>query len=389
MTHLGKLGYTRTPFILILLIIVLSASFVSAAIWVLDGKRDAPQPLPEGFFLGVTAGGTVAETETLIDKVKDYTNMITFTNLNVTENKTSLEMVSDYAYHSGLSFLVFMVYPAPPNNFTYDPISWASEAKSKYGDKFLGYYLWDEPGGNQLDRGNFRQFDNTTMPPDYRDAANTYVYYLYVQMRDFIKTDKLFTSDYGLYWYDYEAGYDVVLCEFAANNSRAVNVALCRGAAEMHNRTWGVMITRTYDNAPYIESPQALYQDMVTAYAAGAKYVEVFNYPQTNPYGVLTEDHFRAIKEFRDYVLANPQNKSSNAERLAYVLPDNYGWGFRNPQDTIWGVWNADAESPVIWNKVNSLVQIYGNGFDIIYGSPWTRLFGKSHYNQLIPWNAT
>jgi hypothetical protein len=389
MPHSGKLGYTHTPFVLVLLIILLSASFVSAALWVLNEKRDAPQSLPNGFFLGVTAGGTVAETKTLIDKVKDYTNMITFTNLNVTENKTSLEIVSDYAYKSGLSFLAFMVYPSPYNNFTYNPISWVSEAKNKYGDKFLGYYLWDEPGGNQLDRGRFRQFDNNSMPSNYLEAANTYVYYLYVQMRDFIKTDKLFTSDYGLYWYDYDVGYDVVFCEFAWNNSRAVNVALCRGAAEMHNKTWGVMITRTYDNAPYIESPPALYQDMVTAYDAGAKYVEVFNHPQTGPYGLLTEDHLNVIKEFRDYVLANPQNKSSNVERLAYVVPDNYGWGFRNPQDTIWGVWNADAKSPIIWNKVNSLVQTYGNGFDIIYGSPWTHLFGRYHYDRLIPWNAT
>jgi hypothetical protein len=128
---------------------------------------------------------------------------------------------------------------------------------------------------------------------------------------------------------------------------------------------------------------------MVTAYDAGAKYVEVFNHPQTGPYGLLTEDHLNAIKEFRDYVLANPQNKSSNVARLAYVIPDNYGWGFRSLQDTIWGVWNADAKSPIIWDKVNSLVQTYGNGFDIIYNSPWTWLFGKYHYNRLIPWNAT
>ena len=389
MTYFLKPGFARVLFVFVLLIVVLFASFISASIWVINEKTNDSQPLPKDFFLGVTAGGTVSETKKLIDKVKDYTNMITFTNLNVTENKTSLEIVCDYAFQAGLSFLVFMVYPSPYSNFTYNPITWVTEAKNRYGDKFMGYYLWDEPGGNQLDRGSFRQFDNTTMPPDYREAANTYVYYLYVQMRDFIKTDKLFTSDYGLYWYDYEAGYDTVLCEFTLNTSRAVNIALCRGAAEMHNKTWGVMITRTCDNSSNIESASALYQDMITAYDAGAKYVEIFNYPQTGPYGLLTEDHFNAIKDFRNYVLTNPENKSSNVNRVAYVLPDNYGWGFRNPQDNIWGVWNADANSPVIWNKVNNLVQIYGNGFDIVYGSPWTRLFGKYHYDHLIQWNST
>ena len=183
------------------------------------------------------------------------------------------------------------------------------------------------------------------MPYDYRDAANTYVYYLYLQMRDFIKTDKLVTSDYGLYWYDYEAGYDVVLCEFGWNNSRAVNIALCRGAAEMHNKTWGVMMTWRTEGGSYIESAPELYRDMVAAYDAGAKYVVVFNYPQINQYGLLTEAHFDAIKAFQEYVARMPQNRTSNVERVAYVLPENYGWGFRNPQDTIWGVWAADENS--------------------------------------------
>jgi hypothetical protein len=390
MAPVDQPGLKLILLVLGLLIIVLSASLLSAAFWVLTEKGDPQVSLPEGFFLGVTAGGNVAETKTLIDKVKDYTNLITFTNLDVNENKTSLEEVSDYAYDAGLSFFVFMVYPSPfAKNFTINPITWVTEAKSRYGDHFLGYYLWDEPGGNQLDSGSFRQFDNTSMPYDYRDAANTYVYYLYLQMRDFIKIDKLVTSDYGLYWYDYEAGYDAVLCEFGWNNSRVVNIALCRGAAEMHNKTWGVMMTWRYQDGSYIESASELYRDMVTAYDAGANYVVVFNYPQTGPYGLLSEAHFDAIKTFQKYVLETPQNKTSNVERVAYVLPDNYGWGFRSPADTIWGVWGADENSRLIWDKVNSLVHTYGDGFDIIYGSPWTQLFGRYHYDKLIWWNST
>ncbi len=116
---------------------------------------------------------------------------------------------------------------------------------------------------------------------------------------------------------------------------------------------------------------------MKTAYNAGAKYVVVFNYPQTNPYGVLSEDQFAAIKAFHNYVLKTPQNKTSNFDSVAYVVPDNFGWGFRNPQDTIWGVSDTDENSQLIWNEVNALIQTYGDGFDIIVGSAWAPPFWK------------
>lgn len=388
MEQIREIRLRRTGLVLSAVIIILSASLISAiALWRFDSDPLLEKPLPEGFYLGLTSGGNVTEIKELIDKVKSYMNLIIFTDLDITMNQTRLEEVSDYAFDADMSFSAFMVYPAPLANFTFNPITWASDAKVTYGDKFLGFYLWDEPGGHQLDRGNFRQFDNTTMPYDYRDAANTYVYYLYIQMRDFIKTESLFTTDYGLYWYDYEAGYDFVLSQFGWNLSRPLNIAQCRGAAEMHNKTWGAMITWTYMEPPYIASPSEVYEDMMTAYNAGGQYVTVFNYPQVGEYGVLSEGHFDAIKEFKRYVSANPQNETSNLDRVAYVLPDNYGFGLRRPDDTIWGVWNADDKSQIIWEDAMGMVEQYGDRFDIIVGSPWTRLFGKYHYDKLIWWN--
>jgi hypothetical protein len=109
------------------------------------------------------------------------------------KDKDSLVEVCDYAYRGGLSFFVYMYDPIR-GGFNYDPVGWVFEAKEKYGNSFLGYYLYDEPGGNQLDKGSFSQFSKSINSPlDYRDAANTYCYYLFAIMRNFMKVDKLVT----------------------------------------------------------------------------------------------------------------------------------------------------------------------------------------------------
>ncbi len=344
---------------------------------------------PSDFYVGVTADGNVMTTKTLIDKIKGFTNLLIINNPDVIRNETSLNEVCSYAQRAGQSFFVYMAHPAFWQ-FNYNPVEWAAEAREDYGENFLGIFLYDEPGGNQLDYGDFRMFDNDTYTPlDYRDAANSYVYFLFIYMRDFIKIDKLVTADYGLFWFDYEAGYDVIFCEFGSNRVKEINVPLCRGAAEMHNKTWGVMITWKYDDSPYIESPDELYDDMITAYQAGAKYIAVFNHPVTRPYGLLTEEHFNAIKKFKDFVSKNPQSKTSSLQKIAYVLPENYGWGLRNPNDNIWGLWEADEKSPQIWSNLTDFVEEYNYDFDIVYDSPWTRFFAKQHYNTLYWWNGS
>lgn len=341
---------------------------------------------PDGLFVGVTADGNVTRTKLLIDKVKSFTNFIIINNPDLMRDKNSVEEVCDYAKNSGLNFFVHHKHPSFWQ-YNYNPFDWITEAETKYGDNFLGVYLFDEPGGNQLDKGDFRQFDETTKPSSYLEAANTYVYYLYIQMRDFIKTENLVTSDYGLFWFDYEAGYDVIFSEFGVNRVTELNIASCRGAAEMHNKTWGVIITWSYDEPPYIESPEEVYEDMIRAYRAGAKYISIFNYPEIGPYGLLSEEYFDVIKQFRNYVSDNPQNNTSNISKIAYVLPENYGWGMRNPFDNIWGVWEADYKSQEIWADLTRLILEYGFDFDIVVDSPWLRVFWRQHYNRLIFWD--
>ncbi len=387
MAQTAKVEKKRVALALVL-ISVLTVAFITAFYLQILSRAESLPNKRSDFFFGVTAGGNVAETKVVIDKVKEYTNLITFTNPTITENITSLEEVANYASSNGLSFFVQTTYPSPFSNLNFNSLAWASTAKEKYGEKFKGYYLYDEPGGNQVDQGDYVQFDQNSMPCDYRDAANTYIYYLYIQLRDFMEETNLVTSDYALYWFDYEAGYDTVFCEFGWNSSRALNIAQCRGAAEMHNKTWGAVLTWTYTEFPYMESPSDLYQDMVTAYDAGAKYVLVFNYPQENQNGVLSEQHFDKMKAFWQYAAETPQNGSSNKEKVAYVIPDNYGFGFRGVTEKIWGLWEPDELTPLIWNEANALVDMYGPNFDIIVGSPFTQVFGRFHYDKLIQWNS-
>ncbi len=157
--------------------------------------------------------------------------------------------------------------------YTYHSHMWIAAAKEKYGDKILGAYTMDEPGGNQLDAGSFQMVNEAE---NQLEAAETFVcllnghfgYYSYARECEGIT---LLTSDYGLYWYDYEAGYDTILVEFAWNHSRPLHVALCRGAANVHNRDGGIMVTWTYNGPPYLVSGDELYDDLNSAYHNGAK----------------------------------------------------------------------------------------------------------------------
>jgi hypothetical protein len=195
-----------------------------------------------------------------------------------------------------------------------------------------------------------------------------------------------FTADYALYWFDYKAGYDVIFAEFGWNFSRQLHVALCTGAAKAQNKEWGAIVTWTYRKPPYIEDAEQLYRDLVLAYNNGAKYIIVFNYPtNVTEFGVLTRKHLNSIRNFWNYVSVFPQSKQ--ASKTAYVLPEDYGYGFRGPDDQIWGLWDPDELSSKVWNDANSLLASFSAKLDLIYEivEPSEAL----QYEKLIFWNGT
>jgi hypothetical protein len=197
----------------------------------------------------------------------------------------------------------------------------------------------------------------------------------------------LFTSDYALYWFDYKAGYDTVLTEFGWNNSRQMDISLCRGSATVQGKDWGAMITWTYDQPPYLENGTQLYSDMKLAYDNGASYIVVFN-DDGNGGAILGSDQLNAMQQFWQYAKTHSQPTSQSSDRIAYVLPDAYGYGFRGLNDSIWGYWQADNFADQQYTNVNNALQQYVNKLDVIYDDLSFPNY-VSMYSKLIFWNGT
>ncbi len=295
-------------------------------------------------YVGIAFGGnTTAEAKVLIDKVKSYTNLfILDVGRNpISENQTSVEEICDYAAANGLSVIINMgikdaYAPSTWNWFWQQQSLDAIKQRwtERWGNKFLGVYYNDEPGGIQLDAAwtqfyqmvgeNFSQADfpaakalydiylkllnymtNGTKPSpdDYNLEADFFI-------KNVLKEDPgiqnltavgipTFTSDYGLYWWDYLGGYSTMFAELGWNNSVPEQIALVKGAARLQDKEWGAMITWKYDVPPYLDSGDQIYNQMLTSYEAGAKYIAVFNYPYNgSAYGTLTNDQFKGLQRF-------------------------------------------------------------------------------------------
>lgn len=382
---------------------------VASAVYLLNPQKQSANSKPD-FYLGVSfCGNTTAEAKLLIDKIKPYTNLFIIQSGPVSINETALNEIMNYAIDSGLDVIVYFGFFNPDYPWQ---LPWLDYAKQQWGNHFLGVYLNDEPGGYLLDLNWTSYFTqakihnssdyylhnpavdlalNGSLPPDYNQAATHFNYEVYFNLSvNELKNRSIpaFTSDYALYWFDYLGGYDTVLTELGSNASITQSVALDRGAARMQNKTWGAIITWTYTQPPYLASGSVIYEQMLDAYLAGAKYIVIFDYPQLpgNPYGVMTDEHFEALQKMWNTAQAvKPDDKQS--DDVVLVLPQNYGWGMRQQDDRIWGVWGPDEKSPQIWNISRELLAKYDFRLDMVYDDanfPVDNLYWRVYY-----WNQT
>lgn len=379
-----------------LILLIITALFIPIAyIFTLEKKP------PEKLLFGVSYGAdTFYEAKLLIDRVKDYTNFFIVNNWDISTNDTLLTQICDYAAEADLTFIVFFDYIDVSSHGYPWHHQWVYSAKERWGENFGGIYIYEEPGGKQIDTGLFDEFHNERAKiyenvTTYSEAAEIFVKELPMGLSfSFLQSinQTKFVSDYALYWFDYLAGYDTVFTELGWNHSTAKHIGLCRGAAKAQNKQWGTIITwKDLEEVPSsIKTGSEMFDDMIDSYYAGANYIVIFNYPkfpEDNPYGILREEHFEAMEKFWEYASNRPEEYGRMNGDVALMIPKDYGWGMRRQDDVIWFPWwGPDELSPLIWENMNKLIEKYGINLDIVYDDP---KFEYLYYDQIYHWNTT
>jgi len=232
-------------------------------------------------FVGVDVGfGDANTVYTVANAIFGYANLIIIGSTDITSNTTQLTEICNYLYQKGFYFIVFFGFsnmtgtlfpPSGPNP------SFFQMASSRWDAKFLGAYIFDEVGGYQLDLPPRDPDKPVSKATNYTDATTHYIInvqtYLYLYRDVYFSAPQMtqYTSDFGLYWYDYLSGYDEVFSEIFGSQNDQIAVSLCRGAAESLGKDWGAILTFSppnYSNSSHIaayNNVTQFYDDLLSA----------------------------------------------------------------------------------------------------------------------------
>ena len=167
------------------LVIILLFAIVLTSLGHINYKE---KKIPDKFYFGVSLSSSkTVEAMALIDKVKDYTNFLLINSWDISINETALDEVCSYAFKNDLSFIVFFDFisldfiAGTEHGYPWHH-QWVYSAKDRWEDKFLGIYIYEEPGGKQIDTGLFdefyhdefrsRMYENVTT---YSEAAEVFI----------------------------------------------------------------------------------------------------------------------------------------------------------------------------------------------------------------------
>ena len=426
---MSSFNRNKIIFACISLIIIIGVSLIATQTLLLSHTRAQTKQIP---YIGIAfAGNSSSAAKAQIDRTKSYTNLFVLDTGRspLSRNQTAVMEISDYAVENGLKIILNLGISDPHEN---DSVTWfwnqpLEEIKQnwekRWGDKFLGIYVNDEPGGIQLDGDwkawyarfgeRLRIWNHSAMEPLYQIylkmlvAHNGTLPQDYDLEADFFVRDVLlegdpglaalnnagittFTSDYGLYWFDYLGGYDVLFAQLGWNVSVPQQIALIKGAARLQDKQWGTIITWKYQGHPFLDTGSEIYNQMLTSYQAGADYIVIFDYStdfEGNSAHAMLDEHYLALERLWTDI-HNEHFINLSEPEAALILPRNYGWGMRNPDDTIWGFWSTDAKTNQIATIMSHLIAKYGANLDIIYEDPIYH-HSKANYNHIYFWNNT
>jgi hypothetical protein len=378
------------------LVVTLSITLILVLVTVLFLTNTSAPQIADGSicYIGVAFGGdTYDQAKAIIDKSKAYTNLFILQSGPISVNETATRQICDYATTQGLSIIV-MFGDLAPEVLEQKNLKWrltfVQDAKATYGSKFLGVYYYDERGGIYLDS------DKANWPPlqaniTYDAIAKNFEDQMLrdggtVALRNL--SIPIYSSDYALYWWDYRSGYDVMFAEAGWNHTLTQDIALVRGAANFQHKDWGIIVTWTNTRPPYLDSGEEIYLQMRDSYKAGAKYITIFDFPynSTNPYGIMGDEHFDALQRLWKDIVDKKITQNSEAKAVL-ILPKNYAWGLRHPYDRIWGFWGPDEKSPIIWERVQTLLNQCRYSLDIAFDDSAYAI--PSNYEAVYYWNES
>jgi parallel beta-helix repeat protein len=129
-----------------------------------------------------------------------------------------------------------------------------------------------------------------------------------------------------------------------------------------------------------------MYNDMVLAYDSGARYIAVYDSSQNYANTTLTQEDFNALKEFWNYVQQNTDKHGILKADTAVVLPQDYGFGFRSPDDSVWQYHYADNWTQKLYSDVTNLINQYNSSLNIVYSDPQFHNAIQSEYSKVLYW---